>query len=155
MKQKQVGTISTWGNRASTQQPNKTRGRDKSLFTFYLTSSSFVGSSFFCEVCTTARDMKSALLIILLFSTYMFISTAQGSYGNCCLGHVSKEIRPTARRNIQSYRRQESDGDCNIEAIVFFMKKKPSHKKQRTVCTNPEDQWVQDLIRHHDRNKGI
>ena len=82
MKQKQVGTISTWGNRASTQQPNKTRGRDKSLFTFYLTSSSFVGSSFFCEVCTTARDMKSALLIILLFSTYMFISTAQGKLCN-------------------------------------------------------------------------
>ncbi|XP_059923470.1 C-C motif chemokine 25b [Gadus macrocephalus] len=96
--------------------------------------------------------MKSALLIILLFSTYMFISTAQGSYGNCCLGHVSK-IKLKAKSNIQSYRRQESDGDCNIEAIVFFIKKRQSHKKQRTVCTNPEDKWVQDLIRDLDRKE--
>nr|XP_020468693.1 C-C motif chemokine 5-like [Monopterus albus] len=89
--------------------------------------------------------MKLQVLVFLLFLTCTSLSMAQGTYGNCCLGHVER-LGQRARKNIQSYRMQETDGDCNITAVVFVMKKKPSQKKQRHICGNPEHQWVRDVI---------
>ncbi|XP_062251784.1 C-C motif chemokine 25b [Platichthys flesus] len=93
--------------------------------------------------------MKFQALFFLLLLTCMYESLAQGSYSNCCLGHVQR-MRAKAKANIESYRMQETDGDCYIRAVVFLMKKKPSHNKQRTVCANPNDSWVQELIRTMD-----
>ncbi|CAK6955463.1 C-C motif chemokine 25b [Scomber scombrus] len=89
--------------------------------------------------------MKFQALFFLLILACMYLSLAQGSYGNCCLGYV-RGLKANAKRNTESYRMQETDGDCNITAVVFTMKKRSSHKKQRTVCANPEETWVQDLI---------
>ncbi|KAG7453794.1 hypothetical protein JOB18_035192 [Solea senegalensis] len=94
--------------------------------------------------------MRFQVLFFLLLLTCMYLSLAQGSFGNCCLGHV-QSMKDKAKRNIESYRMQEVDGDCNIRAVVFLMKKKASHLKQRTICTNPHDLWVQDLIRAVDK----
>ncbi|XP_070764789.1 C-C motif chemokine 25b [Enoplosus armatus] len=93
--------------------------------------------------------MKFQALFFLLLLTCMYLSVAQGSYGNCCLGYVD-EMKPNARRNIESYRMQETDGDCNLRAVVFLMKKRKSRKTQRTVCANPHKLWVQDMIRTVD-----
>ncbi|XP_039666376.1 C-C motif chemokine 25-like [Perca fluviatilis] len=93
--------------------------------------------------------MKFQALFFLLILTCMYLSLAQGSFGNCCLGHVV-EMKQKAKRNIESYRIQETDGDCNTSAVVFLMKK-PSRKKPRTVCANPNDRWVQELIETLDR----
>ncbi|KAK5931305.1 hypothetical protein CgunFtcFv8_027466 [Champsocephalus gunnari] len=89
--------------------------------------------------------MKFPALFFLLILTCMHMSLAQGSYGNCCLGYITG-MKASTRRNIESYRVQQTDGDCNIRAVVFRMKRKPSHKTQRTRCANPNDRWVQDLI---------
>ncbi|XP_041791150.1 C-C motif chemokine 25b [Chelmon rostratus] len=94
---------------------------------------------------TRTTAMKFQALFFLLLLTCMCLSLAQGSYGNCCLGHVP-EMKANKKRNVQSYRMQETDGDCNIRAVVFLMKKRPSHTKQRTVCANPEERWVQQLV---------
>ncbi|KAM9796634.1 C-C motif chemokine 25b isoform 1-T2 [Syngnathus typhle] len=105
----------------------------------------------------TARgDMKfqALLFLVLLFCTtvclaqeadYPTVATLSGSYGDCCLGHVGG-MKTKTKEKVQSYRIQETDGDCNIRAVVFTVKKRPGRKAPRTICANPEDIWVQELM---------
>uniref|UniRef100_A0A8C6SH34 Chemokine (C-C motif) ligand 25b n=1 Tax=Neogobius melanostomus TaxID=47308 RepID=A0A8C6SH34_9GOBI len=98
--------------------------------------------------------MKVQVVILLLLLTCLCLSTAQGSFGNCCLGYVRK-MRSSMKRHIEHYRMQETDGDCNIRAVVLLMKKRAGQAKPRTICANPKDNWVQGVMKNVDRKNGI
>jgi len=89
--------------------------------------------------------MKSQLLFLLIILACMYLSLAQGSYNNCCLGHV-KALKKNVRKNVVSFRMQETDGACNIRAVVFEMKRKDEWGNPRTICANPDIQWVQTVM---------
>ncbi|KAM4629336.1 C-C motif chemokine 25b [Polymixia lowei] len=88
--------------------------------------------------------MKFQVMFFLLLLACMYPSLAQGSFGNCCLRHVAG-LKKSVKKNVESYRMQETDGDCNLRAVVFQMK-----KKRRLICANPDHQWVQVLMNDVD-----
>ncbi|XP_037626401.1 C-C motif chemokine 25b isoform X2 [Sebastes umbrosus] len=97
--------------------------------------------------------MKFQALFFLMVFSCMNLNLAQGSFGNCCLGYVPR-MHAKVKANVESYIEQKTDGQCNLPAIVFLIKRKPSHTKQHTRCANQEHIWVQDLMRAVDaRNK--
>ncbi|XP_062868981.1 C-C motif chemokine 25b [Trichomycterus rosablanca] len=92
--------------------------------------------------------MKITVLFFLLLLACMYPSLAQGSYENCCLKHSKGE--PRIKKNIMSYRIQETDGSCNIPAIIFRMR-----KASVTFCADPNKQWVKDLIKSRKQEGNL
>ncbi|TRZ01421.1 hypothetical protein DNTS_015158, partial [Danionella cerebrum] len=97
----------------------------------------------------SSRTMKLQIVIFLLLLACMYPSIAQGSYENCCLKYVSK-VKNGFIRNIVSYRRQETDGGCNIPAIIFKL------KRSKTLCADPRQPWVKRVMRKlNGKNLGM
>ncbi|CAB1324473.1 unnamed protein product, partial [Coregonus sp. 'balchen'] len=88
---------------------------------------------------SSSDTMRFQALFFLLLLACMYLSLAQGSYENCCLRHVTG-LKKSTKRNVVHYRIQETDGGCNIKAVVFIL------KKGKTVCANPSHKWVQHLM---------
>ncbi|MCI4383639.1 hypothetical protein PGIGA_G00028680 [Pangasianodon gigas] len=86
--------------------------------------------------------MKLCVLCFLLLLACMYPSLAQGSYENCCLKY-SKEPTKHIKRTIIGYRLQETDGGCNIPAVVFTL----AYKKSKKICSDPKQLWVQKLMK--------
>ncbi|KAL1265473.1 hypothetical protein QQF64_003500 [Cirrhinus molitorella] len=78
----------------------------------------------------------------------MYPSVAQGSYENCCLKYAYVKNVMALRRHIVNYRVQETDGGCNIPAVVFKL------TKSRTVCADPRLSWVQKIVQKLDKNSA-
>ncbi|XP_072294463.1 C-C motif chemokine 25b [Eucyclogobius newberryi] len=102
--------------------------------------------------CEAAFNMKIQVVVLLLLVTCLSLSAAQGSFGNCCLKYVRK-MKSSARRSIQDYRMQETDGDCNIRAVLLLLKRREGELKP--VCANPKDKWVKDVMNAVDRRNQI
>ncbi|XP_061099257.1 C-C motif chemokine 21b-like [Conger conger] len=96
--------------------------------------------------------MKLRLLTFLLLLACVCLTLAQGSYEDCCLKYV-RTVPKKIRHLVVAYRHQETDGDCNIPAIVFIL------RKGRVFCADPSQGWAQHLInridsrKHHKRPK--
>uniref|UniRef100_A0A8C9SR81 Chemokine interleukin-8-like domain-containing protein n=1 Tax=Scleropages formosus TaxID=113540 RepID=A0A8C9SR81_SCLFO len=87
---------------------------------------------------------STLLLLLLLLLLLFFIecsshTVTQSSYENCCLKYV-KKIKNSTKKMVIDYRKQVTDGSCNIFAIVFIM------KRRRHFCADPEQQWVKNLM---------
>ncbi|XP_017332798.1 C-C motif chemokine 25b [Ictalurus punctatus] len=83
--------------------------------------------------------MKFHVICLLLLLACMYPSLAQGSYENCCLKYgIEPNIK--VKYKAVSFRIQETDGGCNIPAVVFKFPKK-------TLCADPKKAWVQKLMK--------
>ncbi|XP_018533420.1 C-C motif chemokine 25 [Lates calcarifer] len=87
--------------------------------------------------------MRFNVLFLLLSLSFLCLALAQVSYDDCCLKYV-KNLNHRIQRHAVKYRRQETDGGCNIPAIIFTM------KRGRLFCTDPKQGWVIDLMRKID-----
>ncbi|KAK1157033.1 C-C motif chemokine 25-like [Acipenser oxyrinchus oxyrinchus] len=93
--------------------------------------------------------MKFRALFVFLLLACFCLSLAQGSYENCCLSYVNS-VKPSVKKAVRSYRTQETDGGCNIQAIVFKL------RKGKVFCANPEISWVRTLMKKLDaKNKKV
>ncbi|XP_061095104.1 C-C motif chemokine 25b [Conger conger] len=90
--------------------------------------------------------MKFSVLFFLLLLACFCLSLAQGTYENCCLKYV-RRVRQKTKNKVEDYRKQETDGGCNIPAIVFIMKPKP-------FCADPNKPWVKQLMKRVDKKKA-
>ncbi|XP_018937753.2 C-C motif chemokine 19-like [Cyprinus carpio] len=102
---------------------------------------------------TPHSAMKFQILFLFLLLTCMYPSVAPGpmsSYENCCLTYavVKKKNIGNIGKQVESYRIQESDGGCNIPAVVFTM------KNSKTICAEPNQTWVNKVIQKLNKKKA-
>ncbi|KAK2822653.1 hypothetical protein Q5P01_022718 [Channa striata] len=86
-------------------------------------------------------------LFVLLSLSCLCLVLAQISYDDCCLKYVRK-MTPHTQKHAVSYKYQETDGGCNIPAVIFTM------RRGRRFCTDPKDGWVVDLMAKIDGRKS-
>ncbi|PWA30015.1 hypothetical protein CCH79_00009625, partial [Gambusia affinis] len=80
----------------------------------------------------------NTLFFLLILSCFCF-TLAQVSYEDCCLKYV-KNLTNNVQKHAVSYRRQKTDGGCNIPAVIFIM------RRGRKFCTDPNEKWVKELV---------
>uniref|UniRef100_A0A3P8YD38 Chemokine interleukin-8-like domain-containing protein n=1 Tax=Esox lucius TaxID=8010 RepID=A0A3P8YD38_ESOLU len=82
--------------------------------------------------------MRLSFLFLLTLAG-LYLTLAQGTYEDCCLKFVH-EMNKYTKRMVMSYRMQQTDGGCNIPAVVLTM------KKGRRFCVHPNAKWVKELM---------
>ncbi|XP_068604789.1 C-C motif chemokine 20 [Brachionichthys hirsutus] len=85
-------------------------------------------------------------LFFLLLISGLCLALGQVTYGDCCLSYVEKMSLSTQKHAV-NYRRQVTDGDCNIPAVILIM------RKGRVLCADPKEKWVVQLMRKIDKKK--
>ncbi|XP_053186733.1 C-C motif chemokine 25 [Scomber japonicus] len=90
--------------------------------------------------------MRFNALCFLVILCSIYLALAQVSYDDCCLKYV-KKLRDKTLKHVMKYRRQETDGGCNINAVILTM------RRGRVLCANPKDQWVSELMERIDKKK--
>ncbi|XP_061695573.1 C-C motif chemokine 25 [Syngnathoides biaculeatus] len=83
--------------------------------------------------------MRLETPLVLLVLSCLSLAMAQVSYDDCCLTYV-KDLGKRIRERAVKYRIQETDGGCNIRAVIFTM------RKGRVYCCDPQETWVQELM---------
>ncbi|XP_077078007.1 monocyte chemotactic protein 1B [Siphateles boraxobius] len=83
---------------------------------------------------------SSTLLLLLCF----WVTLSQSSPVRCCTKYTSQSL-PFLR--LKDFTRQDGTMTCNIEAVIF------TTVKDRLICANPYDLWVQNAIAHIQEKK--
>uniref|UniRef100_A0A3P9P7D9 Chemokine (C-C motif) ligand 25a n=1 Tax=Poecilia reticulata TaxID=8081 RepID=A0A3P9P7D9_POERE len=83
--------------------------------------------------------MRFNTLFFLLILSCLCFTWAQVSYEDCCLKYV-KNLANNVQKHAVNYRRQRTDGGCNIPAVIFIM------RRGRKFCTDPNEKWVKELV---------
>ncbi|XP_039622968.1 C-C motif chemokine 25b [Polypterus senegalus] len=90
--------------------------------------------------------MEFRALFLVLFLSFLYLSFSQGSYENCCLKYNKHVSTRTMKAGFKSYRKQETDGGCNIQAIVLT-----SNSGKKVICANPTAKWVKKIMAKIDK----
>ncbi|XP_047445531.1 C-C motif chemokine 20 [Mugil cephalus] len=88
--------------------------------------------------------MQFSTLFFCLLLSCLCLSLAQGTSEDCCLKYVS-HLGRSIRKHAVKYRNQYADGGCNINAVIFTM------RKGRRFCADPKADWVKQLQEILDR----
>uniref|UniRef100_A0A8C6URA4 C-C motif chemokine n=1 Tax=Neogobius melanostomus TaxID=47308 RepID=A0A8C6URA4_9GOBI len=91
--------------------------------------------------------MRWITVLALLVVCLMCLSVAQISYDDCCLKYANTLSRRLQKQAV-SFSRQETDGGCNLTAVIFTL------KRGRIYCTDPNAKWVKDLIEHIKKKRA-
>ncbi|XP_016347599.1 monocyte chemotactic protein 1B [Sinocyclocheilus anshuiensis] len=83
---------------------------------------------------------SSAMLLLLC----VWVNLSQSSPVRCCTKYSSQPF-PVLR--LKDFTRQDATMTCNIEAVIF------TTVKNRQICANPDDLWVQNAILHIQNTK--
>ncbi|KAL1281068.1 hypothetical protein QQF64_015668 [Cirrhinus molitorella] len=89
--------------------------------------------------------MRFSIFFFIVLLGFLNLTLAQDE--TCCLQYI-KKLEPSVRNSVTSYRKQELDGRCNIEAVVFSL------NHGRMLCTDPREKWVRDLMQMVDGLSG-
>ncbi|XP_048020136.1 monocyte chemotactic protein 1B isoform X1 [Megalobrama amblycephala] len=85
--------------------------------------------------------LTSSTLLLLLC---VCVTLSQSSPVRCCTKYSSQ---PFPVNRLKDFTLQDSTMTCNIEAVIF------TTIKDRLICANPDDLWVQNAITHIQEKK--
>uniref|UniRef100_A0A3Q2UA84 Chemokine (C-C motif) ligand 25a n=2 Tax=Fundulus heteroclitus TaxID=8078 RepID=A0A3Q2UA84_FUNHE len=97
----------------------------------------------FSRAASTDFTMRFNTLFFLVILSCLCLTLAQVSYEDCCLKYV-KHLGKNTQKHVSTYRRQKTDGGCNIPAVILIM------RKGRKFCADPNEKWVKDLLHKID-----
>ncbi|CAH6790280.1 C-C motif chemokine 21 [Phodopus roborovskii] len=92
-----------------------------------------------------AQTLALSLLILVLALCIPWTQGSDGGGQDCCLKYSRRKIPYSI---VRGYRRQEPSLGCTVSAILFL----PRKRSQPELCANPEEGWVQKLMKCLDQS---
>ncbi|XP_066565068.1 C-C motif chemokine 20 [Amia ocellicauda] len=93
--------------------------------------------------CRTLTVAAGVLFILVIISCSI---TESARTDGCCTQYISS-IDNIKVKLIREYKKQDLNGVCNIDAIVFIM------KRGRQICANPKAKKVKEIVKHLNKRK--
>ncbi|XP_003505025.1 C-C motif chemokine 21 isoform X1 [Cricetulus griseus] len=92
-----------------------------------------------------AQTLALSLLTLVLALCIPWTQGSDGGGQDCCLKYSQRKIPYSI---VRGYRKQEPSLGCTLSAIEGFL---PRKRTQPELCANPEEGWVQKLMKRLDQ----